>query len=176
MLDREHPAYLNKPARTGLTQAICAVLSSPAVSLCSLLSLDPPPRVVPFVGSSVLACAPHLTMSWVQSIVLADILAGLPVWRLWCYLSPSLAVSSGDSRDGVRPFPVACTVGAPLPLAKSITFEVAEQLSPLVLCDCEHAVELLANFRAFGVRWSLTSELSLRVSPGVPVRTEYTRL
>ena len=33
MLDREHPAYLNKPARTGLTQAICAVLSSAAVSL-----------------------------------------------------------------------------------------------------------------------------------------------
>ena len=83
MLDREHPAYLNKPARTGLMQAICAVLSSPAVSLCSLLSLDPPPRVVPFVGSSVRACAPHLTMSWEQSIVLADILAGLPAWRLW---------------------------------------------------------------------------------------------
>ena len=94
----------------------------------------------------MLACAPHLTMSWVQSIVLADILAGLPAWCLWCYSSPGLAVSSGDLRDGVRPFPVACTVGAPLPLAMSLTGEVAEQLFPLVLCDREHAVELLANF------------------------------
>ena len=52
----------------------------------------------------------------------------------------------GDLRDGVRPFPVACTVGAPLPLAITLTGEVAERLSPLVLCDREHAVELLANF------------------------------
>ena len=107
---------------------------------------------------------------------MADILAGLPAWRLWSYSSPGLAVSSGDPPDGLHPFPVACTVGAPLPLAISITYEVAEQLSPLVLCDREHAVKLLANFRAFGVWWSLTSELSLLVSSGVPVRTEYTQL
>ena len=174
LLDREHPSYLDKAARTGLTQVICTVLSTPAVSLDSLLCLDPPPQVVPFFSISVRAFAQHLTMSWELSIVLDDILAGLLAWRLWSYSSPGLAVSSDHPPDGLRPFPVACTVSAPPPVAVSIQCEVADQLSPLVLCDHEQAAVRLANFRAFGVRWSVTSELSLLISSGVPVRKEHT--
>ena len=81
------------------------------------------------------AFAPHLAMYWEASIVLAGVLSGLPAWQLWIYSSPGLAFSSGDPPGGLRPYPVACTVGAALPVEVRIKCEVAEQLSLFVLCD-----------------------------------------
>ena len=117
-----------------------------------------------FFSNSVPVFAPHLDMFWEASIVLADVLSRLIAWRLWTYSSPGLAFSSCDPPGGLRPYPVACTVGAALPVEVRSKCEVAEQLSLLVLCDQEQAAELLANFRAFGVQWSVTSDLSLLVS------------